>query len=86
MFYVYGAKNSKATEKAELLLETARQDYRVFILGVGYTVNQLQKLVPGTDSVPHIFDGTKYIGGTKELYDYLYSMVKFENEEEGDEK
>lgn len=86
MFYVYGAKSSKATDKAVLLLETAKQPYRLFILGESYTVIQLLRLIPDTDSVPHIYDGTKYVGGTKELYDYLYSLVKFENEEEGDEK
>ena len=86
MFYVYGAKSSKATDKAVLLLETAKQPYRLFILGEDYTVMQLLRLVPDTDSVPHIFDGTNYVGGTKDLYDYLYSMVKFENEGEDDGK
>ena len=86
MFYVYGAKSSKATDKAVMLLETTKQPYRLFILGESYTVMQLLRLIPDTDSVPHIYDGTKYVGGTKDLYDYLYSMVKFENEEEGDEK
>lgn len=80
MFYVYGAKNSKATETAENLLIMCQMNYKVFILGQGYTIAQLQKLVPGTDSVPHIYDGVNYVGGIKELYDYLYTMVKFDGE------
>ena len=86
MFYVYGAKNSKATETAENLLLMCAMPHKLFILGEGYTVAQLQKLVPGTDSVPHIYDGVNYVGGTKELYDYLYTKVKFENEGENDGK
>lgn len=80
MFYIYGAKNSKATDKAEQLVVLCQKPYKLFILGTDYTVAQLQKLIPGTDSVPHVFDGVNYIGGTKELYDYLYSMVKFEDD------
>ena len=86
MFYVYGAKNSKATETAENLLIMCQMNYRLFILGEGYTVAQLQKLLPGTDSVPHIYDGVNYVGGTKELYDYLYTMVKFEDEENNEKR
>lgn len=84
MFYIYGAKNSKATNTAENLVITCDKQYKLFILGRDYTVDQLQKLVPETDSVPHIFDGTKYVGGIKQLYDYLYEMVKFD-EEKNDE-
>ena len=81
MFYVYGAKSSKATETAENLLIMCQMNYKVFILGKDYTVAQLQKLVPETDSVPHIYDGVNYVGGIKELYDYLYTMVKFDGKE-----
>lgn len=86
MFYIYGAKNSRATDKAEQLVVLCQKPYKLFILGQDYTVQQLQRLIPKTDSVPHIYDGVNYIGGTKELYDYLYTMVKFENEGEDDGK
>lgn len=73
MFFIYGALNSKACEKAELLLHATRSDYRFYVYGRDYTLNQLQKLVPGATTVPQIFYGTKYIGGVKELYDHIYT-------------
>jgi hypothetical protein len=85
MFYIYGAKNSLATEKAENLLIICQKDYKTFILGKDYTIQQLHRLIPETNHVPHIYDGPKYIGGLKELYDYLYTMIKFD-EERNDEK
>lgn len=72
MFFVYGAPNSKACERAEFLLYTMGYDYRIYLYGIDYTLNQLQRLVPGARTVPHIYHGTKYIGGVKELYEYLY--------------
>lgn len=47
-------------------------EYRMYLYGIHYTLNQLQRLQPGTQTVPHIYHGTKYIGGVKELYEYLY--------------
>lgn len=82
MFYIYGAQKSQATTRAENLLIVCKKQYKVFILGKDYTVQQLHRLVPETECVPHVFDGTKYIGGVKELYDYLYVMVKFEEDSE----
>lgn len=73
MFFIYGALNSKACEKAELLLHAVRYDYRFYVYGRDYTLNQLQRIVPGATSVPQIFHGTKYIGGIKDLYDYIYT-------------
>ena len=73
MFFIYGAPNSRACEKAEFLLYTMNYDYRMYLYGIHYTLNQLQRLQPGTQTVPHIYHGTKYIGGVKELYEYLYN-------------
>ena len=86
MFYIYGARNSNATDKAENLVIVCQKEFKTFIIGKDYTINQLQRLIPGANSVPHIYDGPKYIGGLKELYDYLYTMVKFDDEEKRDEK
>lgn len=84
-YYVYGAENSKTTNKVELLLTVCRRQYKLFILGQDYTIHQLQKLIPETNFVPHIYHDAKYIGGIKELYDYLYAEVKFEKLEREDE-
>ncbi len=72
MFFIYGALNSKACERAEFLLYTMGYEYRMYLYGIDYTLNQLQRLQPGTQTVPHIYHGAKYIGGVKELYEYLY--------------
>lgn len=81
MYYIYGAPNSKASDKAELLLTVCRKHYKLFVLGTDYTPAQLWKLVPETTVVPHIFEGATYIGGVKELYDYLYIDKKFKIDE-----
>lgn len=73
MFFIYGSSNSKACEKVELLLHATRSDYRFYIYGRDYSLIQLQRLVPGATTVPQVFYGTKYIGGVKELYDYIYT-------------
>ena len=77
-YYVYGAIGSKATERTELLLNVCKRRYKLFILGEDYTVAQLQKLVPNTNFVPHIFHEFKYIGGINELHDYLYDELRIE--------
>jgi glutaredoxin len=71
MFFIYGALNSKASERAEILLYAMQQEYRFYAYGRDYTLAQLRRLVPGADSVPQIFYGTQYIGGIKELYEYI---------------
>jgi hypothetical protein len=71
MFYVYGAYNSKATDNVELVLSVCRKPYKIFILGEDYTVHQLLRLVPGTQHLPHVYDGLKYIGGVSDLFQYL---------------
>lgn len=73
MFFIYGAENSRACDKAEFLLYTMNLEYRLYIFGRDYTLKQLNRLVPGTTVVPHVYHGAKYIGGVKELYDYLHS-------------
>lgn len=73
MFFVYGAQNSRACEKAELLLYATQKEYRFYVFGRDYTLNQLQRLVPGANSVPQIFHGTKYLGGIRELYEFVYT-------------
>lgn len=79
-YYVYGAEGSRTTNKVETLLTVCRRQYRLFILGRDYTIEQLRILVPDTNFVPHIYHDAKYIGGIKELYDYLYSEVKMEKQ------
>ena len=79
-YYVYGAEESETTRKVELLLVVCRRDYKIFWLGEDYSIEQLRILVPETNFVPHIYHDAKYIGGIKELYDYLYSEVKMEKQ------
>lgn len=79
-YYVYGAIGSKSTEKAELLLNVCRRKYKLFILGQDYTRDQLDKLIPGTTFVPHIYHNLTYIGGINELHDYLYDELRIEKE------
>lgn len=71
MFFIYGAENSRACDKAEFMLYTLGLEYRLYIFGRDYTLKQLNRLIPGTTVVPHIYHGTKYVGGIKELTDYL---------------
>jgi hypothetical protein len=73
MFFIYGAENSRACDKAEFLLYTMNLEYRLYIFGRDYTIRQLHRLVPDATTVPHIYHGAKYIGGVKELYNYLNS-------------
>lgn len=71
MFYIYGKYNSKACDKAEFLLYTVGHEYRLFVYGVDYTIEQFQKFFPGIDTVPQVYHDMKYIGGLRELYEYL---------------
>lgn len=81
MYYIYGATDSPASVKAETLLLMCNMPYKFFVFGRDFTLNQLQKLVPDTQTIPHVYHDTTYIGGVKELYDHLYSVVKFEDGE-----
>ena len=51
---------------------------KLFILGEDYTREQLEKLIPGTTFVPHVYHNLNYIGGIKELHDYLYDELRIE--------
>lgn len=86
MFFVYGAQGGKATGKAEYLLTMTGFPYRLFLLDKDYTRDQLERLIPGTRVVPHIFHNTKYVGTVKDLYDYLYNEVKEREYGENDDK
>lgn len=81
MFFVYGAENSRACDKAEFLLYTMNLDYRIYIFGRDYTIKQLNRLIPNASTVPHVYHGTKYIGGVKELYTYLHGEEIIKNEQ-----
>jgi hypothetical protein len=85
-YFVYGAEDSKTTNKVEMLLSICNRQYKLFLLGKDYTREQLNILVPETDFVPHIYHNAKYIGGIKELYDYLYSEVKMEKQYQQENK
>lgn len=81
MFFIYAAANSKACDRAEFILHTIGYDYRIYILGIDYTISQLERIIPGVKTVPQIYHGTKYIGGVKELYEFLQSSENFNNGE-----
>lgn len=89
MFFIYGADNSSACDKAEFLLYSTGLEYRIYVYGRDYTLKQLQRLIPGADTVPHIYHGAKYIGGVKELFHYLQSnevIRDYKREYEGSER
>jgi len=86
MFYIYGAQDSKATARAEYLLAMTGFKYRMFLLDIDYTRNQLNRLIPGTKVIPHIYHNAKYVGTVKDLYDYLYNEVKEREYGENDDK
>ena len=46
-------------------------DYEERILGIDWTKEQLQQVVPNARTVPQIFLDDVYIGGYTELKDYL---------------
>lgn len=77
MYYIYGAERSRATDKAETLLASCLQKYKIFFIGRDYTVEQLRRLHPNTNQIPHVYYGFEYVGGLKELYDHLYTVTKF---------
>ena len=78
MYYVYGAKDSRATNRAEFILYTTKTPYRLFLSNKDYTIKQLGSLIPNVKTVPQVFKQSTHIGGLKELYDELYSDYKGE--------
>jgi hypothetical protein len=73
MFFIYGAENSSACNKAEILLLNLKRKYKLYIFGRDYTFKQYSRIHPGENTVPQIYYGTKYIGSVRQLYNYLYS-------------
>lgn len=86
MYFIYGAENSRATDQAENLLIITNNEYKVFYFEKHYTLQQIQRLQPGTTVVPHIYKNAEYIGGLKELYNHLYLKVIFDEDEENERK
>jgi glutaredoxin len=62
-----------------MLLHTLEYDYRMYYLNVDYTLTQLQRLIPDVKTVPQIYHGTKYIGGLKELHEFLQKSEGLSN-------
>ena len=42
-YYVYGAEGSRTTDKVETLLTICRRQYKLFILGQDYSIEQLEE-------------------------------------------
>lgn len=71
MITVYSRPGCKWCETSKSLLELKGVEYNELMLDVDITVDQLKQLVPGAKSVPQIMDNGIYIGGYKELTQYL---------------
>lgn len=71
MITVYSRPGCKWCETSKTLLELKGIEYNELMLDVDITVDQLKQLVPGAKSVPQIMDNGTYIGGYKELTQYL---------------
>lgn len=71
MITVYSRPGCKWCETSKSLLELKGVEYNELMLDVDITVEQLKQLVPGAKSVPQIMDNEIYIGGYKELTQYL---------------
>lgn len=71
MITVYSRPGCKWCETSKSLLELKGIEYNELMLDVDITVDQLKQLVPGAKSVPQIMNDGTYIGGYKELTQYL---------------
>jgi len=71
MITIYSRPGCKWCETSKSLLELKGLEYNELMLDVDITVDQLKKLVPGAKSVPQIMSDNLYIGGYKELTEYL---------------
>ena len=71
MITIYSRPGCKWCETSKSLLELKGIEYNELMLDVDITVDQLKQLVPGAKSVPQIMDNEMYIGGYKELTEYL---------------
>jgi glutaredoxin len=81
VFIIYGALESKACYRAEFCLRTLGCNYRVYYIGLHFTAAQIERLIPGVKTIPQIFYGTKYIGGLKELHEFLQKSESIANGE-----
>lgn len=71
MITIYSRPGCKWCETSKSLLELKGLEYNELMLDVDITVDQLKILVPGAKSVPQIMSDNIYIGGYKELTEYL---------------
>lgn len=71
MITIYSRPGCRWCETSKSLLELKGIEYNELMLDVDITVDQLKQLVPGARSVPQIMDGGIYVGGYKELTEYL---------------
>lgn len=80
MFKIYSKPQCPNCDKAKAYLDSKGVPYQEFKLDVGqvkedgvsyFTVETLQKLVPGARTVPQIFDDEKLVGGFEALVRYL---------------
>lgn len=80
IFTIYSQPNCTYCEQAKTLINSKNYEYLELILNVGQKqekgktyipVQHLKDRVPNAKSVPQIFLGKRYIGGFKELQDFL---------------
>ena len=77
---IYSQPGCTACESAKNLLKSKKIEYQELILNVGQVqeegktyvpVQHLKDRRPDAKTIPQIFDGKHYIGGFKELQNYL---------------
>ena len=79
-FTLYGKNNCNFCRVAKQLLDANNLPYDVLLIPTDSTAKQLiervQESIPDAEvnSVPQIFHGPKYIGGTKELAEYVKTL------------
>ena len=71
MITIYSRPGCKWCETTKSFLNLKGLEYNELMLDVDITVEQLKQLVPGAKSVPQIMDDNIYVGGYKELVEYL---------------
>ena len=71
MITIYSRPNCKWCDQSKALLESKGLEYNELMLDLDVTVEQLKQLVPGAKSVPQIMDDGLYVGGFRELREYL---------------
>lgn len=68
---VWSQANCPACTQAKAILNAANIPVTVKMLGVDLTKEEFYARLPGARSVPQVFVDDVYIGGLKELQDYL---------------